>query len=321
MNGVSEADAAWVAAAIALGDEARGTTAPNPNVGCVVVRDGVAIGRGATQPGGRPHAEAVALDAAGPDAAGATIYTSLEPCAHRSERGPACADLLVAARVARVVVATEDPDPRTAGRGIARLREARIAVDVGVGAADAARSMAGFLTRVAQGRPYVTLKLAQSIDGRIALGDGASRWITGEEARTHAHGLRARSDAILVGRGTYDAMPVSVLTDAQVAAVGAAHGTPVGAERFRANILVAAAPDAPPEREWAGRELRFGAEARVRLDWAIPRCAMVAINPDTADRDPEVLRTVVQAFGNRVGTYCAVTAPGPITVGDPVTLA
>ena len=126
---------------------------------------------------------------------------------------------------------------------------------------------------------------------------------------------------VRIGRGTYDAMPVSVLTDAQVAAVGAAHGTPVGAERFRANILVAAAPDAPPEREWAGRELRFGTEARVRLDWAIPRCAMVAIDPDTADRDPEVLRTVVQAFGNRVGTYCAVTAPGPIAVGDPVTLA
>ena len=205
MNGSGEADSAWMAAAIALGDEARGTTAPNPNVGCVVVRDGVAIGRGATQPGGRPHAEAVALDAAGPDAAGSTIYTSLEPCAHRSGRGPACADLLVAARVARVVVAIEDPDPRTAGRGVARMREAGIAVDVGTGAEEATRSMAGFLTRVAHGRPYVTLKLAQSIDGRIALADGASRWITGEEARAHTHGLRARSDAILVGRVTFDA--------------------------------------------------------------------------------------------------------------------
>lgn len=194
-----------MAAAIALGEEARGTTAPNPNVGCVVVKDGFAIGRGATQPGGRPHAEAVALEAAGSDAAGATIYTSLEPCAHRSERGPACADLAVAARVARVVVSIEDPDPRTAGRGVARMREAGIAVDVGTGAEEAARSMAGFLTRLAHGRPFVTLKLAQSIDGRIALADGASRWITGEEARAHTHGLRACSDAILVGRGTYDA--------------------------------------------------------------------------------------------------------------------
>ena len=125
---------------------------------------------------------------------------------------------------------------------------------------------------------------------------------------------------VRVGRGTYDAMPVSVLTDVQLGAVGGAHGAPVGAGRFRANVLVATDPGAPPEREWAGREMRFGAEARVRLDWAIPRCAMVAIDPDTADKDPDVLRTVVQAFGNRVGTYCAVTAPGLIAVGDPVTL-
>ena len=126
---------------------------------------------------------------------------------------------------------------------------------------------------------------------------------------------------VRVGRGTYDAMPVSVLTDVQVAQVGAAHGGPVGAGRFRANIVLDTAAGAPPEREWAGREMRFGAEARVRLDWAIPRCAMVAIDPDTAGRDPEVLRTVVEAFGNRVGTYCAVTKPGLIAVGDPVTLA
>ena len=126
---------------------------------------------------------------------------------------------------------------------------------------------------------------------------------------------------VRVSRGTYDAMPVSVLTDTQVAAVGAAHGAPVGAERFRANILLAVDPGAPPERDWAGREMRFGAEARVRLDWAIPRCAMVAIDPDTAAKEPDVVRTVVEAFGNRVGTYCAVTAPGPIKVGDEVTLA
>lgn len=201
----SDTDAVWMAAAIALGDEARGATAPNPNVGCIVVRDGRAVGKGATQPGGRPHAESVALAQAGPLAAGATLYTSLEPCAHVSLRGPACADLIGAAAPARVVVALEDPDPRTAGRGIARMRDAGIAVDVGTGAEAAARSMAGFLTRLAHGRPYVTLKLAQSIDGRIALADGASRWITGPEARAHTHALRAASDAILVGRGTYAA--------------------------------------------------------------------------------------------------------------------
>ena len=194
-----------MAAALALGDAARGTTAPNPNVGCVVVADGATVGRGATRPGGRPHAEAVALEEAGARAGGATLYTTLEPCAHVSARGPACADLIVAARPARVVVALPDPDARTAGRGIARVRDAGITVDVGVGSGEAARSMAGFLTRLAHGRPHVTLKLAQSIDGRIALADGSSRWITGEAARSHTHALRAASDAILVGRGTYDA--------------------------------------------------------------------------------------------------------------------
>jgi diaminohydroxyphosphoribosylaminopyrimidine deaminase/5-amino-6-(5-phosphoribosylamino)uracil reductase len=163
------------------------------------------IGAGATQPGGRPHAEAVALEAAGEAASGATVYTTLEPCAHRRGRGPSCADLLVAARPARIVAALEDPDPRTAGRGIARLREAGIAVDVGIGAEPAARSLEGFLTRLALGRPFVTLKLALSIDGKIALPSGESKWITGVAARTHVHQLRAQADMILVGRGTYEA--------------------------------------------------------------------------------------------------------------------
>lgn len=197
--------AAFMAAAIALGDEARGTTAPNPNVGAIVVANGVIVGRGATQPGGRPHAEAVALAQAGAAAAGAVLYTSLEPCAHVSPRGPACADLIVAAGIARACVALQDPDLRTAGQGIARMRDAGIRVDVGQGAPDATRSMAGFLTRLALGRPFVTLKLAISIDGRIAMADGTSRYITGPEARAHGHLQRARSDAILVGRGTFDA--------------------------------------------------------------------------------------------------------------------
>lgn len=193
-----------MAQAVALGEEARGTTAPNPNVGCIVVRDGVAVGRGSTQPGGRPHAEAVALAQAGGAAEGATVYTTLEPCAHVSVRGPACADLLIAAGVARVCVALSDPNPRTTGRGTALLRHSGIAVDTGTGVPDAARSMAGFFTRQRLGRPYVTLKLAQSIDGRIAMADGTSRYITGEAARTHVHHLRSKSDAILVGRGTFE---------------------------------------------------------------------------------------------------------------------
>lgn len=194
-----------MAEAIALGERGHGATAPNPHVGCLVVRDGAAIGRGWTQDGGRPHAEAVALAQAGDGARGATVHVTLEPCAHESARGPACADLLVAARPARVAIALQDPDPRTAGRGIGRLREAGIAVDIGEGADAAARSLAGYLSRIRRGRPLVTLKLALSIDGRIALPSGESKWITGEDARADVHRERARADMILVGRGTYEA--------------------------------------------------------------------------------------------------------------------
>jgi diaminohydroxyphosphoribosylaminopyrimidine deaminase/5-amino-6-(5-phosphoribosylamino)uracil reductase len=192
-------------AAIALGERGRGRTAPNPPVGCVIVAGGRVVGRGWTQPGGRPHAEAMALGLAGTESRGATCYTTLEPCAHRSTRGPACADGLIAAGVARVVAALGDPDPRTNGEGFARLRAAGIAVEVGPGADAARRSMAGFLTCRTRGRPHVTLKLATSLDGRIALSSGESRWITGPEARAHAHLERARHEAILVGRGTWDA--------------------------------------------------------------------------------------------------------------------
>jgi diaminohydroxyphosphoribosylaminopyrimidine deaminase/5-amino-6-(5-phosphoribosylamino)uracil reductase len=191
--------------ALALAERSRGRTAPNPNVGCVIVRDGRVVGRGWTQAGGRPHAEAMALAKAGAKARGATCYVTLEPCAHQSPRGPACSDLLIEAGVSRVVVALEDPDIRTAGRGLARLEAAGIAVTRGVRANEAKRSMAGFLTRQALGRPHVTLKLATSLDGCIAMPDGSSRWITGPQARAHAHLERSRHEAILVGRGTYDA--------------------------------------------------------------------------------------------------------------------
>ena len=192
-------------AALALAERGRGRTGGNPSVGCVIVRDGRVVGRGWTQPGGRPHAEAMALEQAGAAAAGAMAYVTLEPCAHESQRGPACADLLVAAGVAGVVVAHPDPDPRTDGRGVARLRAAGIHVEEGMGRADAARTLAGFLTRLAKGRPHVTLKLALSLDGALAMGDGASQWITGAEARAHAHLERSRHEHILVGRGTMEA--------------------------------------------------------------------------------------------------------------------
>ena len=194
-----------MAAALALAERGRGRTWPNPNVGCVIVAADKVVGRGWTQPGGRPHAEAEALAQAGDKSRGATLYTTLEPCAHQSERGPACADLMEAAGVARVVIALVDPDPRTSGKSVARLRQAGIEMVVGPVERDAARSMAGFLTRRALGRPHVTLKLALSLDGCIAMADGRSQWITGDVARRHAHVERARSDSILVGRGTLDA--------------------------------------------------------------------------------------------------------------------
>ena len=186
-----------------LGEAARGRTAPNPNVGCLIVKDGEIVGRGATAPGGRPHAEAVALAEAGTKAEGATLYTTLEPCAHASERGPTCASLIPEAGIARVIIGTGDPDPRTSGGGIKILRKAGIEVKVGVAEEIARESMSGYLSRIERGRPRITLKLALSIDGKIALPSGESKWITGEDARTHVHLERAHSDMILVGRGTY----------------------------------------------------------------------------------------------------------------------
>jgi diaminohydroxyphosphoribosylaminopyrimidine deaminase/5-amino-6-(5-phosphoribosylamino)uracil reductase len=197
-------DLKFMREALALGESARGSSAPNPNVGCVIVSpSGKIVGRGVTARGGRPHAEQVALEQAGRRAKGATVYATLEPCAHDSPRGPACTDLLLKAKPVRVVLALKDPDPRTSGKGIRRLRAAGIDVKLGVGRDAAKRSLSGWLTRLELGRPRITLKLALSIDGKIALPSGESKWITGEDARRHVHFERSRSDMILVGRGTY----------------------------------------------------------------------------------------------------------------------
>jgi diaminohydroxyphosphoribosylaminopyrimidine deaminase/5-amino-6-(5-phosphoribosylamino)uracil reductase len=187
--------------ALALARRRLGSVWPNPAVGCVIARDGRVVGRGWTQPGGRPHAETEALARAGDAARGATAYVTLEPCCHWG-RTPPCADALIAAGLSRVVVALEDPDPRVAGGGLARLRAAGIIVEAGLGAAEAAELNAGFFQRVRLGRPLVTLKLATSLDGRIATASGTSRWITGPPARERAHLLRATHDAILVGTDT-----------------------------------------------------------------------------------------------------------------------
>jgi len=195
-------DARFMAVAIALSARGHGRTGDNPNVGCIIVKNGIIVGRGWTQAGGRPHAEAMALAQAGKAATGADIYCTMEPCAHKSKRGPTCADLVKEAAPARVIVATLDIDERTRRQGIDRLGKAGISVSVGVLEQQAHRAMAGFFTRMEKGRPHVTLKLALSLDGCIAMADGTSQWITGERARAHAHLERARCDAILVGAGT-----------------------------------------------------------------------------------------------------------------------
>lgn len=198
---MNEADARWLAAAAGLAERARPLSCPNPAVAAILVKGDIVVGRGWTRAGGRPHAEAIALEQAGDKARGATAYVTLEPCAHRSTRGPACADLLAESGVGRVVVGVGDPDPRTAGSGIARLREAGVEVDLANDPACRA-GLAGYFARRTLGRPFVTLKLALTADGFVARPDGSSKWITGEPARAHAHRERARNDAILVGGRT-----------------------------------------------------------------------------------------------------------------------
>jgi len=188
-------------AALALARRGLGSSWPNPSVGCVIVKDGRVVGRGVTAAGGRPHAEPQAIAMAGEAARSATMYVTLEPCCFHG-RTPPCTDAILAAGIARVVVAMPDPDPRVNGRGLARLRDGGVEVTEGVLRGEAAEANAGLTCRVCAGRPLVTLKLATTLDGRIATRSGESRWITGEDARLAAHGLRGRHDAVLVGAGT-----------------------------------------------------------------------------------------------------------------------
>lgn len=196
-----DTDRRYMALALSLGARGMGRCWPNPAVGCVIVKAGRIVGRGWTQPGGRPHAEVMALAQAGDQARGATAYVTLEPCAHHGKTPP-CASALVGAGISRVVSALEDPDPRVAGRGHAILREGGVTVHSGILAERAYRDHRGFLLNRTEGRPFVTLKLASSFDGRIATATGESKWITGPEARRMVHMMRARHDAVMVGGGT-----------------------------------------------------------------------------------------------------------------------
>lgn len=194
-------DRRFLSLALSLGRRGQGSTWPNPAVGCVIVKGGRILGRGWTAPGGRPHAEPQALAQAGAAARGATAYVSLEPCSHHGQTPP-CTDALIAAGIARVVAPIADTDPRVSGQGFDRLRAAGIAVTTGLSVAEAERDHAGFFVRNETGRPFVTLKLASSFDGRIATASGESRWITGPEARRAVHAMRHRHDAVMVGAGT-----------------------------------------------------------------------------------------------------------------------
>jgi len=208
---------------------------PNPAVGCVIVKDGQIIGRSWTADGGRPHAETQALAQAGAAAAGATAYVTLEPCAHHGKTPP-CSQALIDASIARVVVAADDPDTRVAGRGIAMLRAAGVTVDCGVGQAQAEWDHAGFLMRNTVGRPFVTLKLAGTLDGRIATATGESQWITGPEARRAVHMMRARHDAVMVGAGTVRADDPSLTVRG------------LGIDRQPVRVIVSQAMKIPPSK-------------------------------------------------------------------------
>ncbi len=281
-----------MAHALRLAARGLGNVWPNPAVGCVLLRDDRIVGRGWTQPGGRPHAERRALDQAGDLARGATAYVTLEPCAHHGKTPP-CAEGLIAAGVARVVTALTDPDPRVAGKGHAMLRAAGIEVCEGVLAPEAARLNAGFLKRVTQGLPFVTLKLATTLDGRIATASGESRWITGPAARRHVHLMRLAHDAVMVGAGTARAddpdltvrdmgavpQPVRVVLDSRL---GHSPDSRLGRTARAAPVWMLHGPDAPKA---------------ARMAWAKTGAEVIEVAPDAAGQ--VLARAALQALAAR----------------------
>ncbi len=296
-------------AALALARRGLGVVWPNPAVGCVLVNDGCVVGRGWTQPGGRPHAETEALARAGDRARGATAYITLEPCAHHGETPP-CAEALAAAGIRRAVIPLSDPDPRTDGEGIRCLMAAGIDTDVGICEAEAAELNAGFIRRVRDGRPQVTLKLATSLDGQIATHSGQSQWVTGEVARSLGHGLRANHDAVLVGTDT------AVNDDPELTCrlPGLAHRSPVRVvidRRLRLPLthrLVTGARDVPT---WLVTIPPPSRDARQRRQ-AYLDCGLEAVEVGT-DADQNVdLAAALQALGARGITRLLVEGGGRI---------
>ena len=328
MTALEADDARWMAAALVLARRGLGRVAPNPAVGAVLVKDGVVVGRGWTQPGGRPHAETVAL--AVEAARGATLYVTLEPCSHFGKTPP-CVDAVIAAGVARVVAAAGDPDPRVSGRGFARLRDAGIEVTLGVGEAEAARLNAGHVSRVVRGRPLVTFKIAVSRDGKVALPGRRTAFITGEASRARVHMMRAEADAIMVGIGTALAddpaltcrlpgmaarSPIRVILDGSLRLLQ--NSTLVRTAR-ETPVWVIAAVDASPEKEAALKALGVevlrvdrDTEGRLRLDQALELLAARGITRLMVEGGPTVAAALIRA--DLVDE--AVVSTGPCTLGE-----
>jgi diaminohydroxyphosphoribosylaminopyrimidine deaminase / 5-amino-6-(5-phosphoribosylamino)uracil reductase len=281
-----------MALALGLARRGLGRVWPNPAVGAVIVDQGRIVGRGWTQPGGRPHAETVALAQAGAAARGGTAYVTLEPCAHHGQTPP-CASALIAAGVARVVSSHQDPDPRVAGRGHAMLRDAGIAVETGLLGDEAEALQRGFLSRVQLGRPMLTLKLATSLDGRIATASGESRWITGDAARRRVHAMRATHDAVLIGAGTARADNPSLT----VRGLGAQHQPVriVAARRLDLPLdgILARTADKVPVWLIHGASAPSGARAA----WAALGVHLIEVPETAAGLDPAAMLSALGASG------------------------
>jgi len=312
-----------MARALELAERGLTTTHPNPRVGCVIARDGKIVGEGWHERAGEAHAEVVALGAAGAAAAGASAYVTLEPCSHFG-RTPPCADALIQAQLARVVFAIEDPNPQVGGRGALRLREAGIKVESGLLAPEAEELNAGFLSRMRRGRPWVRIKLAMSLDGRTALGNGLSRWITGEAARADVQKWRARSSAILTGIGTILAddprldvraaagrhQPLRVILDSRLRTPATARILePPGA------VLLFSAYDEPVRRralEERGAKIEELAGAKLNLEHVLKRLAALEINEVLVEAGPTLAGAILQGgFADELLLYIAPILLGP----------
>ncbi|WP_291297023.1 bifunctional diaminohydroxyphosphoribosylaminopyrimidine deaminase/5-amino-6-(5-phosphoribosylamino)uracil reductase RibD [Elioraea sp.] len=303
-------DLAWMRAALTLARRGLGNVWPNPAVGCVIVKDGVVVGRGWTQPGGRPHAETEALGRAGEKARGATAYVTLEPCCHWG-RTPPCTDAMIAAGIARAVIAMRDPDPRVNGEGVSRLLAAGIDVTEGVAEAEAQAVNQGFVSRIRAGRPMVTLKLAATLDGRIAAAGGESRWITGAPSRRLAHMLRATHDAILVGASTATSDdPALTVRLPGVVPPGRPGPVRVVADgRLRlplTSVLVATARETPT---WV-LTLPGNDQGRISA-LAEAGCTVIAVAPDRATGQPDMAEGL-RTLGARGITRLLVEGGGTI---------